>query len=72
MVKALSAILKWIAFCLAPVYVALMVATCLFMWLTTGYLDTVLELWPVMAILCLPAAGMVAASVSIPPANRGQ
>jgi hypothetical protein len=69
MLNALLAALKWVALCLLPYYVVLFLIVCAFMALAAD-LRAVTDLWPVIAILCFPVAGMVAASQSIPPPNR--
>jgi hypothetical protein len=66
MLKAIGAALKWVAFCFLPFYVGLFLLLCVFMALA-GSFDGLKDMWVINAILCVPLAGMVAASQSIPP-----
>ncbi len=71
MLPALKAVLKWLLFQLLPIYIILLLVVGGFTAAALHSLSAALELWPFFAILCVPAAGMMAASMAItPPHDR--
>lgn len=66
MVKALGAALKWLLLCLLPFYLGACLFICGIVWLTADLESVTMDL-PIIAILCVPLAGMMAAGWSIPP-----
>lgn len=71
MVKALLAALKWVLLCLLPFYLGVCLFVCGAMWLTTGFDSIAMEL-PIIAILSVPVAFMMAAAWHIPLESRHQ
>lgn len=69
MVEALLKSLKWVLLCLLPFYLGVCLFVCGAMWLTTGFDSIAMEL-PIIAILSLPLAGMMAAAWHIPLDRR--
>lgn len=67
--KALGAMTRWLVFYFLPCYAVLILLISFFMVLTTGW-TVVLNLWPTLAVLCVPAAGLIAASQAIPLSHR--
>jgi len=54
--------LRWLVCRYVPYALVLFLVVCGFMWLTCSSFEVILELWPAIAILCVPAAGMIAAN----------
>jgi hypothetical protein len=69
MLKVLRALVRWFVTCYLPTYVAVFLLLGFFMFLTTGWL-VLSELWPLLAILTVPAAVIIAASQSLPVSER--
>ncbi len=65
MLKALSALTHWFAFYFLPAYVVMLLLIGFFITLTIGW-TAVRELYPVLLILNVPMAGLIAASQAIP------
>lgn len=69
MLKTIGSLARWLAFYFLPCYVALSLLLGFFMVLATGW-TVAFDVSPVLAILCIPAAGLIAASQSIPLSRR--
>lgn len=65
----IQAALKWVLLCLLPFYIGCFLFIAGIFWMTADA-ASVIMLWPVIAILCVPLAGMMAAGWSIPPTSR--
>ena len=64
MISGLIAVLRFLVFRMLPAYVG----ACLFIFAMTYFAvgTFVFDAWPIVAILCVPLSGMIAASTMLP------
>ncbi len=64
MISIFFAVLRFLAFRMLPAYIGAFLFIFGFSWLMVG--SFIWDAWPVVALLCVPLSGMIAASTVLP------